>query len=354
QSLPAQKLVNANLTTRGFSSAYVQTRTPSRLLRVHLVETMSLKYSLALHSIRGVEVQMAKRAAQTADPGLRQEQYLTLLGLEKAISSHRNIPDLFRDLACRLQDLFKFRDIGVLLHDGTRNVMRMYVLEACEDLLREPVKDFPIEGSIAGWVWQNQEPIIVRDLQNDNRFPTAKTLRPYPARAVCCLPLTTAHQQLGTLNVWSEEIGAYDDLDLEFAQLVATQIAVAVDNAIHFQEAQLYQQQLARERDALRLMLDVNNAVASHLDLRQMLEATTKSLQCMMDFACVSVFLYEPERNSLRLSLLDFPAGRGLIQEDVEISLQENPAATPAGLAFTKREPVLMRVIDTEQFPSSV
>ena len=296
---------------------------------------------------------MAEGTAQIAIAGLRREQYLTLLGLAKAISSHRNVPDLFRDLACRLQDLFKFRDIGVMLHDETRNVMRLYVLEACEDLLREPVTEVPIDGSIAGWVWQNQEPVVVSDLTNDNRFPFAKGLRPYAAKSICCLPLTTAHQRLGTLNVWSEDVGAYDELDLELAQLVATQIAVAVDNAIHFQEAQLYQQQLAKERDTLRLMLDVNNAVASHLDLRQMLEATTKSLQRVMEFAYVSVFLYESENNSLRLSLLDFPAGRGLIQEDIEISLQENPAATPAGLAFATREPVLIRAIDTRQFPST-
>ncbi len=296
---------------------------------------------------------MAEGTAQIGVAGLRREQYLTLLGLAKAISLHRNIPDLFRDLACRLQNLFKFRDIGVMLHDEIRNVMRLYVLEACEGLLREPVTEVPIEGSIAGWVWRNQEPVVVSDLEHDSRFRFAKGLRPYPAKSICSLPLTTAHQRLGTLNVWSEDVGAYDELDLEFAQLVATQIAVAVDNAIHFQEAQLYQQQLARERDTLRLMLDVNNAVASHLDLRQMLEATTKSLQRLMEFAYVSVFLYESERNSLRLSLLDFPAGRGLIQEDVEISLQENPTATPAGLAFTTRGPVLMRVIDTERFSSS-
>jgi formate hydrogenlyase transcriptional activator len=316
---------------------------------------MTLKYSLTLnniHSVKHVEVQMAEGAAQIDVPGLKHEQYLTLLGLEKAISSHRNIPDLFRDLACRLQDLFKFRDIGVMLHDGSRNVMRLYVLEACEDLLREPIQEIPIEGSIAGWVWKNQQPIIVRDLQNDARFPIAKTIRPYPAKAVCSLPLTTAHQRLGTLNVWSEEVGAYDDLDLEFAQLVATQIAVAVDNAIHFQEAQTYQQQLARERDMLRVMLDVNNAVASHLDLKEMLEAATKSLQRVMQFACLSVFLYDPERHSLRLNLLDFPAGRGLINEDCEILLNENPTASPAGLAFTTREPVMMPSIDIERFPS--
>jgi formate hydrogenlyase transcriptional activator len=305
-----------------------------------------------LHPLSRVEVHMVEGTAQIAVPGLRQEQYLTLLGLEKAISSHRNIPDLFRDLACRLQDLFKFRDIGVMLHDETRNVMRLYVLEACEDLLREPVQEVPIEGSIAGWVWQNQEPLIVSNLEQDTRFPAAKGLRPYPAKAVCSLPLTTAHQRLGTLNVWSEEIGAYDNLDLEFAQLVATQIAVAVDNAIHFQEAQRYQLELARERDTLRVMLDVNNAVASHLDLREMLEAATKSLQRVMQFACLSVFLYDPERNSLRLNLLDFPAGQGLIHQDAEISLKENPTASPAGLAFTTREPVIMPSIDIERFPS--
>src|SRR4029450_12661514 len=137
---------------------------------------MPVKYSLPLnmlHSVRGVDVQMAEATAQTAVKGLRHEQYLTLLGLEKAISSHRNIPHLFRDIACRLQDLFKFRDIGVMLHDGTHNVMRLYVLEACGDLLREPVTEVPIEGSIAGWVWQNQKPMIVTDLDNDTRFPIA-------------------------------------------------------------------------------------------------------------------------------------------------------------------------------------
>lgn len=209
---------------------------------------------------------MVESTTQIALSGLRREQYLTLLGLQKAISSHRNVPDLFRDLACRLQNLFKFRDIGVMLHDQSRSVMRLYVLEACEAVLREPVTEVPIEGSIAGWVWQNQEPVLVSDLDHETRFPAAKGLRPYPAKSICSLPLTTAHQRLGTLNVWSEEVGAYDDLDLEFAQLVATQIAVAIGNAIHFQEAQLYQQQLATERDALQQMLEVNNALKNKLE----------------------------------------------------------------------------------------
>jgi formate hydrogenlyase transcriptional activator len=69
-------------------------------------------------------------------------------------------------------------------------------------------------------------------------------------------------------------VGAYDEIDLEFAQPVATQLTVALDKVIHLHESRYYQQQPARERDTLRLMVDVNNAVASHLDLRQMLKTT--------------------------------------------------------------------------------
>ena len=209
---------------------------------------------------------MSQGLAHIGVPSLRQDQYLTLLGLEKAISSHRNIPDLFRDLACRLQGLFKFRDIGVMLHDQTKNVMSLYVLEACEGTRREPITEVPIERSIAGWVWQNQQPAVVSDLERDVRCPSAKCLRPYPAKSICSLPLTTAHQRLGALMVWSDEVGTYDDLDLEFAQLVATQIAVAIDNALHFEEAQLYQQQLASERDALRRMLEENAQAYREID----------------------------------------------------------------------------------------
>ena len=50
-------------------------------------------------------------------------------------------------------------------------------------------------------------------------------------------------------------------------QQVARQVAVAVDNVLHEESARQAQQQLTRERDRVRLLLEVNNAVVSHLDL---------------------------------------------------------------------------------------
>ena len=63
---------------------------------------------------------------------LQPQQYRTLLELSKAIASHRNLSDLFHDLAGRLRYLFDFHYLGVMLHDASRNVMRLHIMEMRE------------------------------------------------------------------------------------------------------------------------------------------------------------------------------------------------------------------------------
>ncbi|HXG66127.1 MAG TPA: sigma 54-interacting transcriptional regulator [Blastocatellia bacterium] len=272
------------------------------------------------------------------------------LELAKAITSHRSLPDLFRELACRMHHVFGLNHFAVWLHDGARNVMRLHTLETCGPSSQQVLEEVPIEGSIPGWVWQNQQPFISRNLEQETRFPITKMLPGHRAKSVCSLPLTTAHRRLGVLSIASDQAGAYDQLDLEFAQLIAAQIAVAVDNVFNFQEAQSYQQQLTRERDRLRLLLDVNNVVVSTLDLHELLGAISTSLRQALRHDYASLALYDPESKQLRLQALEFSEGDGLMQEGIPVPLE----GTPAGLAFTSRQPVLVNRLSFEHFPSEI
>jgi formate hydrogenlyase transcriptional activator len=268
-----------------------------------------------------------------------QQQYLTLLELSKVIASHRNLDDLFHDLAARLHHLFDFQSISVMLHDGARNVMRLHILETSEPAFRQLPDEVPIEGSITGWVWRNQEPVVVHDVDQETRFPIAQILRgKFPVRSFISLPLTTAHQRVGVLNIVSDKAGAYDQIDLEFARLVASQIAIAVDNAFNFQEAQCYQQQLARERDRSQLLLEINNMLISNLNLRELLSAISVCLRRVVPHDVAGLALYDPKTDQLRLSALEFPSNEGLFVEDEIIPLQEDPA----GIAFTMRQTVVL------------
>jgi len=258
------------------------------------------------------------------------QKYLTLLELSKAIASHRELPALFHDLACRLQNLFHFRNLGVMLHDANRNVMRLHLVETCEPSEWVSPSEVPIEGSIAGTVWKTQEPLVVRDLDEEDRFPVAKEVQTNPVKSVISLPLTTAHQKLGVLNIWSDRVGAYDDFDLEFAELVAAQIAVAV-------EGQCYQNKLSRERDRSQLLLEINNTLVSNLNIRELISAISMCLNRVLPHDAAGLALYDPAINKLRVTALEFPAYDDVFIEDEIVDLE----GTAGGLAFTTREPVL-------------
>jgi formate hydrogenlyase transcriptional activator len=104
-----------------------------------------------------------------------------------------------------------------------------------------------VEDIPSGWVWQHQQPLIVRDLAQETRFPRSiQWLREHGVQSFCSLPLTTAQRRLGALLIGRPERRAYDPSEVAFAQLVAAHVAVAVDNALHAQEAQALQEQRAR------------------------------------------------------------------------------------------------------------
>src|SRR5262245_12095071 len=269
--------------------------------------------------------------------GMRQQQYLTLHELSKAIASHRNLSDLFHDLAAHLRRIFDFQSISVMLHDESQNVMRLHILESSEPAFQQAPAEIPTEGSITGWVWHNQQPVIVRDVDQEIRFPVAQVLRgKLPVKSICSLPLTTAHQRVGVLNIASDKPGAYDRLDLEFARVVAAQIAIALDNAFNFQESQRYQRQLARERDRSELLLEVNNMLVSNLNLRELLSALSVCLCKVVPHEAAGLALYDPAINQLRISALESPTNEGLFIEGEIIPLEDGPA----GRAFTTRQVV--------------
>lgn len=274
--------------------------------------------------------QVATVNTQAALGDEQTKKYLTLLELSKAIASHRDLSGLFHDLACRLQSLIDFSHLGVLLYDQKGNVMRLHLVESCAPGKQQPAAEVPMEGSIAGWVWTNQEAVVIRDLETEERFPYAKILLQKPVKSICSLPLTTAHQRLGVVNFWTDKTGAYDQLDIEFVKLVAAQIAVAV-------EAQCYQHKLARERDRSQLLLEINNALVSNLNLNELLAAISNCLRRVMPHDAAGLALYDSAIDKLRMTALDFPADANVFIADEIIELE----GTPAGQAFTTRQPVI-------------
>ena len=93
---------------------------------------------------------------------------------------------------------------------------------------------------------------------------------------------------------------------------VAAHVAVAVENALNFEEARSYQQLLLRERDRLRLLLEVNNHVISHLELGDLFQAVSSALRDCFHHEYTGLWLFEEGTTQLRCVGMDFPRQSGV------------------------------------------
>jgi formate hydrogenlyase transcriptional activator len=177
------------------------------------------------------------------------EQYRALLAVSESIVAHRDLSVLFHELADRLHLLVPFDGLSLVLRETASNTMRLHVLETSELLPNAPVLDLPIEDDPAGWVWQTQQPLITSTVTELNRWPGfLERVQPLGVQSLCWLPLTTARRRLGALVFACKQPSAYDAVDVDFLKLVANQVAVAVDNALAFQEIAALKEQLAKEK----------------------------------------------------------------------------------------------------------
>jgi formate hydrogenlyase transcriptional activator len=220
--------------------------------------------------------------------------YQALRRVSRAIAAHHDIKELFRSMAGELRPVVNFVFLRVFLYDRDHHLMRLHVSEA-PGQPAEPFSEFPPEGTAVGWVYDKQEPLVIPDVDKETRFPRLHgILKEYGIRSHCTFPLTTAHGRLGTFAVGSDHPDAYSEEDCRFLALVADQIAVAIDDALHLQALQSTQVELEKRNQRLQLLLDVNNSIASNLELRELLLAISANVRRVLLADFVGVALPDP------------------------------------------------------------
>lgn len=274
--------------------------------------------------------------------GDHEPRYQALLEVSEAIAAHRDLTNLLQDLAHRLPRIVPLNFIGLALHRPDRDTIQDFIIQGNIPADIQGGKEWALDAHPGGWVWQAQQPLIIPDLAQDSRFPTALQLMLEDGvHSICVVPLTTALRRLGSLEFASIVRGTYHDSELTFLLQVARQVAVAVDNVLH-------QEELSRERDRLQLLLEVNNAVVSKLELEDLFTTIVSSLRRVVPHEATSLYLYRPETRDFHRNVLNFPSGKGLLEGSQPIALDD----TPAGEAFRSRKTVCWHEADMQRFHS--
>src|SRR5580700_12097529 len=113
------------------------------------------------------------------------------------------------------------------------------------------------------------------------------------------------------------------------------------------EKAEKYERQLARERDRLQVLLEINNALVSELDIHDLFPGITAGLRRAVPHEYSSLALRVPGTDQLRVHALVFESDPG-IQEGATAGIDE----TPAGQAVETRRPVVLDAEGLRKFPA--
>ena len=288
---------------------------------------------------------------QTSPLEHSRRQLEALLEVSEAIAQQRDLPALFHDLAVRLHSVIDFDFLSLVLHDASKNVMRLHVLETHLPTAKIAGAESAIEGNPAGWVWQTQQPFVISDTETETRFPDfLPRYREHNVRSLAILPLTTAQHRLGSMGFGRIVPHHLGDTELQFMQRVASQVAVAVDNALNLDASQAYQKQLASERDRFRVLLEVNNVLISSRELPELFPGIVSCLERVIHHDYTSLALLDSATKTLRLYAFYFPANQNIFKPDTMVPLEN----TTSGRAIATGQPCLARGAELDQYPSEV
>ncbi len=234
------------------------------------------------------------------------QRYEALILVSQAIKAHRGCQDLFQALAAELRKVAEFEALYCIRYDQSANRIA-WLGSQSPNGVHPP--DFPPEETMTSWIYERQQPLVIPFLDEETRFPRVmQYLKSQGLQSVCALPLTTVRRRLGSFGFGSKLPNAYPEEEVRFLSLVVDQVALAIDDALHAEE-------LERQNKRLTLLLDLNNAVVSNLELRDLLRAMSASVRRVMECDGVGVALPHPESKELQLYAFDFSGNDAIAHE---------------------------------------
>jgi len=276
-------------------------------------------------------------AASTFPAFVEEERYLALIRATNAVATGEDCAAVSDALVTKLRDVTSFDSLHMVAFDAEARAACWSLLEAHGQRRSTPPdamlfgSDSPIE-----YIRDTGQPLITLDWKAETRFqPYAALMSELGIASTCMFPLIRGQRKLGVLAFGRFYPNAYDEDEVCFLNMVAGQLAMAVDASAQFWASR-------RARDQLKLILDLTNQVVSSLDFDEFLVAASSSVRKVMCCEAAAIMLVDDEGRSLRVHALDFPESRGVFTEGALVPIE----GTEMGTSFKNRTPLVINRLD--------
>ena len=165
----------------------------------------------------------------------------TLAEIGREMSSILDLDVLLTRIAGLTKRLIDYRTFGILLlNEATQELDMKFAVRYGEDPTSKRVK---LGQGLVGWAAEHKEPVLVADVSKDPRY-----LNLVPdARSELVIPMLIKDRCIGVFDLESPELDAFTKEHKELLTLLASQAAVAIENARLYEQVRRNEERIERE-----------------------------------------------------------------------------------------------------------
>ena len=200
-----------------------------------------------------------------------------LLDITNQVVSNLQLRDLLRAISASVRRVMQCDLVGVFLADSDGDRLQTFVLDFPESkgFIREEYCS--MEGSLGGYVFRTGKPWRGNSSDVLQLGLTDEPALPEGLKAGCMVPLASRNRVLGLLGLGRREENAFSQADMGFLAQVASQIAIAVENALEYGQITQAKERLAEQKlyleDEIRIEQNFEEIIGNSQSLKAVLES---------------------------------------------------------------------------------
>jgi GAF domain-containing protein/CheY-like chemotaxis protein/HAMP domain-containing protein len=277
-------------------------------------------------------IQNARLFAQTQR---RAEELAVLNEISRAVSGVLSLEELYQVLHQQVGRLMETNSFYVALYDAPSQMVSIpYMIERGQ---REPRQPRSVTRGLTGWVIRNRQALNLTEGIEEHHARLGVELVGAASKCWLGVPMFLGEQIMGLIAVQDyEREHVFSDDDQRILQAIASQAAVAVQNARLFEETQ-------RRAEELGTLYELGSALSSRLEIERLIEVVFDQVLRLTGASSVTIALGPDESQQLRVHSLD--AGRRLPVINIDVN------SPTSFMAYVTRsgKPLLVRDMEQER-----
>jgi phosphoserine phosphatase RsbU/P len=267
----------------------------------------------------------AQQAAAITTPEASAEVLATLTEIGEEVNASLDLDEVLAHTAVLIKRHIDYEYFGVLMVDGDGTYLVHRFAIGYPPGLAENIR-VPIGQGITGTAASTGHPVLVSDTSQDPRYINAIE----NVRSELAVPLMFRGKCVGVLDIQSQHQGYFTKEQQKILTLLASRLAVAIENARLFQKVRA-------QAESLLVLNEVSREISSILDVEEQLRRAAELVKRVIDYQILSIMLYDEEQHIFR-HRLDVKHGQR-VQGKLRVAATEGIV----GAAATLREPVLVQ-----------